>query len=296
MGQSEALRREILEIKCNGQEALVKFRNGSTIECVTSSDTSRGYRANTIILDEYRLIKKEILDSVLRKFNAAPRKPPYMFKDEYKDWPQENNTEMYISSAWFKNHWSYEKFLTYRNSMCKGSSYFVCDLPYTVALEHGLLTQQQVDNVRQEDDMDELSWEMEMNGMWYGESSGAFFKSTEINPLRSLTRAFYPPTDLEYLQSKSKRKTFKSSIPKQPNEIRIIGADIALSAGKENDNSIYSLLRMLPDGDGYRKELVHIESYNGVSSERQAQRLKELFYDFESDFIIIDSQGIQNAH
>lgn len=287
--KSEAISREIKEYKTSANDASVTFWNGSTIECVTSTDNSRGYRSNVLVLDEYRMIKKDILDSVLRKFNAAPRIPPYMTKNEYKHMKPDQNKELYISSAWFKSSWAYDKFISYRNAMCKGKSYFCCDLPYTVPLEHGLLTQEAVDAIKSEEDMDEISWDMEMNGMWYGESSTAFFKSSELNPLRTLDRAFYQPTNLEYLQNKGK---IKCNIPKINGEIRIIGADIALSAGKENDNSVYTLLRMLPDGEEYRREIVHIESHNGLNSSKQATKLKELFYDFESDYIIIDSQGV----
>lgn len=287
--KSEAINREIKEVKASANEASVIFWNGSTIECVTSTDNSRGYRSNCLVLDEYRMIKKDILDSVLRKFNASPRKPPYSVKDEYSHLPLEINKELYISSAWFKSSWAYEKFIAYRNSMCKGKSYFCCDLPYTVPLEHGLLTKESVDAIKQEEDMDEISWKMEMEGIWYGESSSSFFKSNEINPLRTLKRAFYPPTSLEFIKEKGK---YKSNIPKLNGEIRIVSADIALSAGKENDNSVYTCMRILPDLDDFKREVVHIESHNGLSSTNQSIKLKELFYDFEADYLIIDSQGV----
>ena len=287
--KSEAIKREIKDIKAGANDATVQFWNGSTIECVTSSDNSRGYRSHVLVLDEYRMIKKEVLDSVLRKFNAAPRKPPYMFKKEYSHLKPHKNKELYISSAWYKSSWAYEKFISYRNAMCKGKPYFCCDLPYTVPLEHGLLDEDTVKEIRNEEDMDEISWKMEMEGIWYGESSSAYFKSIELNPLRTLSRAFHPPSETEWVQLKGK---YKCNIPKIKGEKRIIGADIALAAGEQNDNSVYTLLRMLPDGDEYRREVVYIESHNGVNSEKQAIRIKQLFYDFEADYIIIDSQGV----
>lgn len=287
--KSEAIRKEIKEYKTGANDASVTFWNGSTIECVTSTDNSRGYRSHVLVLDEYRMIKKDILDSVLRKFNAAPRKPPYMFKKEYNHLKPQKNKELYISSAWFKSSWAYDKFIAYKNAMCKGKNYFCCDLPYTVPLEHGLLDEDTIKDIRNEEDMDEISWKMEMEGIWFGESSDAFFKSIELNPLRTLSKAFYPPSELEWVQSKGK---VKSNIVKIKGEKRIIAADIALAAGEQNDNSVYTLLRMLPDGDGYRREVVYMESHNGVNSEKQAIRIKQLFYDFEADYIIIDSQGV----
>ena len=66
--KSEAIRREIKDFKTGANDASVTFWNGSTIECVTSSDNSRGYRSHVLVLDEYRMIKKDVLDSFLRKF------------------------------------------------------------------------------------------------------------------------------------------------------------------------------------------------------------------------------------
>ena len=56
--KSEAIKREIKDIKAGANDATVQFWNGSTIECVTSSDNSRGYRSHVLVLDEYRMIKK----------------------------------------------------------------------------------------------------------------------------------------------------------------------------------------------------------------------------------------------
>lgn len=291
---SEALQKEISEIKTSGQEAVVKFHNGSFIECVTSTNSARGYRATTLILDEFRLIKKDILDSVLRKFLIAPRYLPFKEKNpEYANYPMESNKEIYISSAWYKSHWAWAKFKDFTNSMLKGKDYFVCDFPYTVSVDNGLLSKKQVEAVREEEDMNEISWQLEMEGIFYGENSNAFFKSDELNRLRVLNRMFYPPTEVEWLQSKKKYGKYKCNIPKMQGEKRIIGCDIALAKGVKNDNSVFTCMRLIPEPDGtYTRELVHMETYNGMSSNQQALKVKRLYYDFEADFIIIDSNGV----
>ena len=174
--------------------------------------------------------------------------------------------------------------------MCLGKDTFVCDLPYTVAVENGLLTKERVEAIRSEDDMNEVSFAMEMSGLWYGESDSAFFKSNDVNPCRTLRKPFYPPTDIEYINNKDKRK--KSSLPKQDGEIRILGVDIAVASGKQNDNSVFALLRILPNGGEYQRQLVHMETYNGMKPEDQAIRIKQLFEDFEGDYIALDRSGV----
>ena len=64
---------------------------------------------------------------------------------------------------------------------------------------------------------------------------------------------FYPPSNTEYIKYKnSKNKKYK--MPKVAGEYRIIGADIAVSKIAGSDNSIYTLMRLVPDGDRYKKD------------------------------------------
>ena len=168
MVASPNLRREISSIQVGQNMALVKFRNGLTIEAVASTDNSRGYRGTILVLDESRLISKHVLDSVLRPFLTVTRQPKFMTKKEYKDYPREENSELYISSAWYKDHYMYDKFLSIVKGMCKGKSMFACNFSYLLAMNHGLLTPNRVENMRTEEDFDDITWSMEMEGLFYG--------------------------------------------------------------------------------------------------------------------------------
>ena len=103
MAMSPSLRREIKEVKCGANEAKVTFHNGSTIEAVVSGEQSRGYRCNILIVDEFRLVSKEVTDRILRPFLNVNRKPAFTMKPEYEGYPIEENKEIYLSSAWFTN-------------------------------------------------------------------------------------------------------------------------------------------------------------------------------------------------
>lgn len=291
--KSANLRREIKEIKCNGQEAKVIFHNGSTIEAVVSGEQSRGYRCNILIIDEFRLVSKEITDRIMRPFLNVNRQPLFTKKPEYEGYPIEENKEIYLSSCYFKSTEAYEKFHHYVKAMLKGEDYFVLNTEYQLAVHHGLLSSARAEAMRKE--MDSVSWAMEMQSLWWGENESAFFKSAIINPCRVLTRPFYPPNNLEYLTAKKKGKKVKSNIPKVQGEIRVLGADIALAKGKQNDNAVYTLMRLLPNSGSFEKQVVYIESHNGMSQEKQAIRIKQLFYDFQTDYMIIDTQGIGTA-
>ena len=65
---SQNLRNEILYISTSVNNARVDFKNGSWITVVTSNDNARHNRANTVVVDEFRMVDLNVINTVLRKF------------------------------------------------------------------------------------------------------------------------------------------------------------------------------------------------------------------------------------
>jgi hypothetical protein len=289
---SKNVDREIKEFKTSANECYVVFWNGSKITAVTSGDSARGYRANILIVDEFRLITKETIDQILRPFLNVQRIPPYLSDPKYKHL-QEENKEIYISSAWYKNHWIWDSFKSYLNGMLAGKDYFVAVLPWQLSVFHNLLSRKRVEQQRTEEDFDQMSWDMEYEALFVGENENAYFKLDDIQKCRTLPKPFYPPTDVEFVENKDKRKKL-TNMPKQSGEIRLIGMDVALmgsSKSVKNDTTQFTLMRLLPQGEEYRRDVVYMEKMEGQHSELQAIRLKQLYYDFEADYVALDSNG-----
>ena len=120
---SANLRAEIQNISSSINKPIVEFKNGSWIKCVVSSDSARHNRANIIVIDEFRMVDLNIINTVLRKFLTAPRQPGYLKYPQYKDL-DERNCELYMSSAWYKQHWSYRKFSSINISKILYTGYF----------------------------------------------------------------------------------------------------------------------------------------------------------------------------
>lgn len=154
--KSPNLSREINYINTGSNDPKCEFHNGSWIKIVASNDNARSKRANLLIADEFRMINLEVVNKVLRKFLTAPRQPKYLEKPEYAHL-LERNKEIYLSSAWFCHHWSWEKVQAFFKAMVKGKEYFLCSLPYQLAIKEGLLDRQQVKDEMSESDFDELS-------------------------------------------------------------------------------------------------------------------------------------------
>ena len=131
------------ESRINGTVAQIVFKNSSVIKVVTARDSSRGNRCNVLLLDEYRLISKDTIDTILKKFLTLRRMPEYseLSENEKKiEYAKEKNLTMYLSSAYWKDHWSYTKCTDTLKAMVNPNRHqFVCGFPYQLSISEGLL-------------------------------------------------------------------------------------------------------------------------------------------------------------
>lgn len=102
--KSPNLRNEIdmSNTRFTGQDAKIMFKNSSYIKVVTASDNARSNRANTLIVDEFRMVSKDTIDTVLKKFLTSRRMPPYrdLTPEERKaEYAKEPNKSCFLSSA-----------------------------------------------------------------------------------------------------------------------------------------------------------------------------------------------------
>lgn len=283
---SANLRAEISYISSGVNHPIVEFRNGSWIKCVVSSDSARHNRANIIVIDEFRLVNLTVINTVLRKFLTAPRQPGYLKYDEYKHL-EERNSEMYLSSAWYKQHWSYRKLQSYFVNMLDPSKkYFCCGLPYQLALREGLLNRSQVEDEMSEEDFDPISWSMEMGAEWYGDSDGSFFKFDDISPRRKIKKSLLP------LQI---YKNHNMSIPDlEPNEERVLAIDVALMASKSHNNDAAALTigRAYPmENYEYIDNIVYQETHEGLTTDELGMIVMRAFYQYKCTQLAIDTRG-----
>lgn len=293
MSKTGMLRREIkgsIRTSMNTDDPNVEFLNGSWIKVVAANDGARSARANLLILDEFRIIKPEIYKNVLRRFLAVSRQPAYLEKPEYKDKQEylERNKEIFLTSAHYKFNWSYERFKVFIKSMISGKKYFVCGFPYQIAIRENLVNKEQLMDEMAEDDIDEIGWTMEMETLFFGESEKAYFKTQEIQDVKVIQFPLYKK-DIQQLIGNKKLINNK----KQENEIRVLSCDIALIGGDANDSSVFTLIsgKRTKNGTRYKREVLNIESHQGLHPETQALMIRRLFDDFECDYIVLDRQG-----
>lgn len=267
----------------------IHFKNGSWIKVVTPSDNARGARANILILDEFWMIDANIINGVLRRFLTAPRNPAYLDLPQYAHLREENK-EIYTGSAYMKSHWAYSKANDYFKHMLDDNKrYFVFCLPYQVAIRNNLLSKRQIKNEMEENNFDSVKFSMEMEALWYGDSSGAFYSYEDISQIRKIEIAYYVKSD----------GIRSIAIPEMPrlllNERRILSLDIALMASTRHNNDASSIIlnKAIPtNNNAYIGNFVYLHNIEGMRGSDLALHIRILFDYFNATDLVIDGKGL----
>jgi len=112
-----------------------------------------------------------------------------------------------------------------------------------------------------------------------------------MDKTRDNTKALFCMSDEEYLEFKDDKSKWLFYQEKLPNEIRLLCMDVALIESAKNDNTAYWIIRLIPSDGKYKKIVAYGESLHGINSLIQAKRSKQLFYELQCDYFIIDTQG-----
>lgn len=283
------------QTKINGTNAQIVFKNSSYIKVVTASDSARGNRANLLLLDEFRMIAKDVIDTILRKFLTQKRMPRYeeLTKEERKkEYAKEKNKTMYLSSAYFVDHWSYLKCTDTCQFMLNDTKHqFVCGLPYQLSIAEGLLDAETVADEMAETDFNEIKFQMEYEALWYGNTDGSFFDYNSISKNRRIKYPMLP----DKLAAKLNNSQNVRIQPKQNGEIRILSADIALMSSRKNNNDATAIFlnQLLPTKAGrYTSNIVYADACEGLRTDDQALLIRKLFDEYACDYLVLDTSGL----
>ena len=294
---SPILKKEIESYGVRSNDIFVKFRNGSKITVFVANENARGLRANAIAREECRQIKKKVEDSVISPFQT-PRKPKYMLKDYYKNNPvlEEEPVDIYISSSWYDDgNWMWDISAQALEAMKNHKGGVMLAFDESITLKHGLKTMKQM--IKEKKKQDPATWQIEFLNLKVRDSISSYFTYAMLINRQVLKQVFYPRTTIDF---KSGKKN-KYLIPKLDNEVRVISNDIAFVAGNQNDNSVYSCIRGIPETvtyenenhvieikQGFRREYPYIESNQIGDTTLQAIRIRQLYEDFGADYIVLD--------
>ena len=310
MPKSENLRREIETIKTSTNDIEVVFRNGSSIVVVVGGEGALGYRSTVLIFEEFKRIPKYIVDKVLKPFQMT-RPSQFRTNEEcekygvkYKENDEflEEAVNIYLSSAAPTSHWMGKLLKDTVSSKYGDNSACMLATDYSIALKHAIKTRAQLIEAKRS--TDPITWREEYENEMLREGANSYFTYGLLTKNQTNKKAFYPR---RYEDVRNKHKN-PYSIPKQPGEIRILACDMAfIERSNKNDNSCFTCIRALPESmtytsenidgkvvevkNGYRRIVPYIEANPGSDVDKQAIRIKQLYYDFEADYCILDTRN-----
>ena len=310
MPKSENLRREIKKITTNANDIEVTFHNGSSIVVVVAGEGALGYRSTVLIFEEFKRIDKYIVDKVLKPFQMArpaqfrtnEKCEQYGVKYRENDEFLEEAVNIYISSAAPTSHWMGKLLKDTISSKYKDNTSCMLATDYSIALKHAIKTRAQLIEAKRT--TDPITWREEYENEMLREGANAYFTYGLLTKIQTNKKAFYPR---RYEDVRNKKKN-PYSIPKQNGEIRIVACDMAfIERSNKNDNSCFTCIRALPESityessnidgktieikSGYRRIPSYIEANPGSDVDKQAIRIKQLYYDFEADYVVLDTRN-----
>lgn len=261
--------------------------NGSTLRVLPPLESSKGHRTNFIIYDECRLLKKNMIDQVFEKM-AHPRQAKYLDNPIYSENPRwlEETKSIYITSARYKFEWFWTFFKKcvsgYYNDRKTKYNVFAGDIFMSIA--NGLKTWGDYRKAKKMSN--EMDFHMEDLNEMIGESEDAFFTIKSFKSNQILKDCFRPLTTLDILTDKE--KLFPQ---KQENEIRLIISDFAFvgdSGREKNDKTVVLCMSLHWKKFRFERHIDYIEAFPGGDALKATNRIREIFWDYDTDYYIPD--------
>ena len=285
----------LIKFKYDTEEIRVDFLfNGSWILILPETESSRGERANTLIFEECRLLKKSMVDSVFLPMRHA-RVPSYRLKPEYAKDPRlvEQAQIIYLTSTRYKHEWFWNAWKVCVNNFfaSKRLVYNIFAGDVLTAIYHKFMTQEDYDIAKRE--ASDIEIRMEYLNEPQGEIEGSFYTLQMFNSNRVIKHTFVPPTTVEYITEYG-RGEFPWFRDKQDGEIRLLYIDFAftdtVNSNATADNTVIGCMSGYPNENNtrYLRNCDYMETYSGSEKDKSLLRIRELFFYYDADVILCD--------
>lgn len=289
---------ELITFHYRDEEIVVNFHmNDSWIRVLPAVDGSRGERANALVFEECRLLKKNIVDSVFLPMRSA-RVPAYRTLPEYAEDSRlvERTKIIYLTSTRYKHEWFWNQWKT-----CVNNVFAKTKLVYNVfagdiqtSIYHKFKTKEDVDADKAQ--MSDLEVRMELYNEPMGEVEGSFYSLSLFNMNRAIKQPFIPPTIEEYIVD-----YMRGEVPffreKKEDEIRLLYIDFAFTdtvVGRHaSDNTVIGCMSGYPNENKsrYLRNCEYMETFSGGDKDETLKRIRELFMLYDADIIVLDERN-----
>ena len=246
-----------------------QFKNGSVIENLAASESSRGQRYTSGIIEECAKIDGKILNAVIIPTMAVDRN----INGQVDRSEKINRRQLYITSAGYKATFAYEKLIQlYCQMVVDPKQAFVFGGDYRLSLAEGRLSEEDMSATQADATYDDTTFAMEYGSVWSGVADGSFFDPDTFEKWRTVENP-----DMKY-DNRTKGGYY------------VMGVDV----GRFGCTTEIVIMKVVPSTHTKfpKKYIQNIFSYEGENFVYQAINLKRLFNRYQCKVCVLDGNGL----
>ena len=257
------------ETKIGKDSCIDRFKNGSTIQNLAATERSRGQRFHGGLIEECVGVDQKILQEVIiPTMNVSRRCMDGTVREE----EVLNQSQIYITTAGYKNTFSYEKLVQLLVRMTTRGDSLVMGGTWRIPVAMGLQPKNFVNDLRNDSTFNEASFGREYESKWTGTVEDAFFDGSRFDRCRKLLQPEY-----------------EASGRSNKNAYYVLAVDV----GRRGCQTVICVFKVSPSPEGPSiKSLVNIYDLNEDHFEDQAIKIKKLYYQYKARRIVIDGNGL----
>ncbi|OME53990.1 DNA-packaging protein [Paenibacillus odorifer] len=266
------LKNELREIRFEKDYTKLIFHNGSVLDVVANSESSRGLRRTGLSVEEiiHERFNEENFNSVLLPIMATTRFSPFGGEDPY----ELHKKTTIVTTAGTKQSFAFNLLKEYLYDMVNGKSAYVLGAGYELATGFGLLSLDYINDLKESPNFNPIIFLREYGSTWSGSSENSL-------------------VDLETFRKARVLKDAEEKAVSDRQVEYVLAYDVARSEGNSNAQSALVVIKLIPKGDGtYSKHVVNIYTFEGSHFREQALFLKQKVNDFRARILVVDANGL----
>lgn len=247
------------------------FRNGSSLENVAMTESTRGQRFTGGVLEECASMDQDKLNDILLPTLNVSRSVPGYGVDENE---VANQSAVYITTAGYKGTFSYDKLIQILcQSVARPDQAIILGGTYRTPMMERLLSRNFISDLKMDGTFNEASFDREYNSIWAGSVEGAFFDPEKFDKYRDIQLAEYEAS------KKSSDKAYY-----------VLGVDV----GRVGCTSEVIVMKVTPAPTGVPiKQIVNIFTYEAEHFGLQSIEIKRLFHKYKCKIAVVDGNGLK---
>ena len=255
----------------NGRDYIqVVFKNGSKFDVVAVKESSRGGRRHSGLIDEVVLVDGDKFSQVIVPMMNVSRRTP---NGEVDPNDKMNKSQIFITSAGFKSHFSYQKqiqLLVWQ--LIKPGTAIVMGGTWRIPVKMGLLDPGFVNDLKADGTFDETTFAREYESIWQGSATESFYNSDVFDRSRVL-----------------KQPEFIRSGRGNQDAYYILGIDV----GRSGWQTVITVIKVNPQKNGVGvKSIVNMIVIESEHFGVQANEIKRQYLNYLPKYVVVDANGL----